>query len=344
MTDLREMFREATDPVTPGVGALDRQHRRQRQRRRRERGLVFGVTTTLTVAFLAGIVATRSSEPDPPANEGTPAPVGPAEPSLYEVDSTTGAIGSVVIHRLAPEAVDVSSDGERIVFVRAKKGHDQLFIANIDGTNAHPITAANDTGCGCGVHEPDWAPDGHTIAFRGADLAGNQDIYVVDIDSGMVTRITRSPALEASPDWSPDGTTIAFTRGDGDHASIWLIGAREGSRAYRLTDGSEPAWSPDGQTIAFTRAVDLNKGSDIWTIRTDGSSARRLVHHDEFDSAPAWSPDGTELAFTVFRQGEDPPTAIAIVDLRTRSAHTVAKALSDPAWTRDGPILLAWRT
>jgi Tol biopolymer transport system component len=345
MTDLREMFREATDPVAPGTGALDRQHRRQRQRRRRERGLVFGVTSTLTVAFLAVIVATRSSDPDQLANDGTPPPVGAAEPSLYEVDGTTGTIGALVIHRLAPEPVDVSPDGSRIVFVRSKGGHDQLFIANVDGTDIHPITAADDVGCGCGVHEPDWAPDGHTIAFRGADLSGNQDIYVVDIESGRVTRVTRSPALEASPDWAPDGTTIAFTRGDGDNASIWLIGAREGSRAFRLTEGSEPAWSPDGQTIAFTRAAGSDS-SEIWTIRTDGSSARKLVDqaNAEFDSAPAWSPDGTGLAFTVFRQGEHPPTAVAIVDLRTGTAHTVAKGLSDPAWTRDGPTLLAWRT
>jgi Tol biopolymer transport system component len=344
MGDLREMFREATDPVTPGTGALDRQHRRQRQRRRRERGLVFGVTSTLTVAFLAVIVATRSSEPDQLANDGTPPPVGAAEPSLYEVDGTTGAIGALVIHRLAPEPVDVSPDGSRIVFVRSKGGHDQLFIANVDGTDIHPITAADDVGCGCGVHEPDWAPDGDTIAFRGADLSGNQDVYVVDIDSGAVTRVTRSPAIEASPEWSPDGTTIAFTRGDGNTASIWLIGAREGSRAFRLTDGSEPAWSPDGQTIAFTRATDADRGSDIWTIRTDGSSAGRLVHRDEFDSAPAWSPDGTGIAFTVFRQGEHPPAGIGFVDLRTGTARTVAKGLSDPAWTRNGPTMLAWRT
>jgi Tol biopolymer transport system component len=344
MTDLQEMFRETIEAVTPKQGALDRQHLRQRRRRRRERGLVFGVTATLTVAFVAGIVATRSSEPDRPTDHDTPAPAELTEPSIYRVDATTGEIGTVVIHRVAPEPVDVSPGGDRIAFVRMHAGHDQLFIANIDGTDVQAITAADDAGCGCGVHEPDWAPDGHTIAFRGADLAGNQDIYVVDIESGTVTRVTRSPAFEASPEWSPDGTTIAFTRGDGEGASIWLMGAREGSRAFRLTEGSEPAWSPDGQTIAFTRAVGSERASEIWTIRTDGSAQRRLVHLNEFDSAPAWSPDGTGIAYSVFRQGEDPPTAIAIVDIRTGSNRTIAQGLSDPAWTRDGPFLLAWLT
>jgi Tol biopolymer transport system component len=115
---------------------------------------------------------------------------------LYEVDAATGTTGAALIDRLAPEQVDVSPDGTHIAFVREKVGHDQLFLADRDGTDIRPLTAADDVGCGCGVHEPDWAPDGTTIAFRGADLAGNQDIYVVDVDSGRVDRITRSSAYE----------------------------------------------------------------------------------------------------------------------------------------------------
>jgi Tol biopolymer transport system component len=345
MTDLQEMVREAIEAATPEHGALDRQHIRQRQRRRRERGLVFGLTAMVVAAFLVGIVATRSSESHRPAHEGTLAPGRTTPPSLVRVDPTTGAIGAIVMHGIAPEQVDVSPSGDRIAFVRMNAGHDQLFIANVDGTNVHRITASDDVGCGCGVHEPDWAPDGSSIAVRGADLAGNQDIYVVDVDSVTVTRVTRSPADEASPEWSPDGTTIAFTRGDGDSASIWLVGAKEGSQAFRLTDGSEPAWSPDGQTIVFTRANGSDAGSDIWTIGTDGSSATDVVDlpQAEFDSAPAWSPDGTQVAFTAFHPGDDPPSAIAIVDIRIGAVRTVAKGLSDPAWTRDG-MLLAVRT
>lgn len=339
MADLQEMFREATDRVAPGHGALDRQHRRQRQRRRRERGLVFGLTAALVAAFFAVIVATRSSTPSAPADHGTSAPVVTSQPVLEEVDPVTGATGTPLIREVAPEQVDVSPDGSHIVFVRSRAGHDQLFLANSDGTEISALTAANDVGCGCGVHEPDWAPDGTTIAFRGADLAGNQDIYVVDVGTGAVERITTAPTYEGSPDWSPDGTTIAFTRGDGDHPSVWLIGAGEDSRAVRLSEGSAPAWSPDGQTIAFTRAAGTGDGSDIWTIATDGSSAEELTDRNEFDSTPAWLPDGTQIAFTAFRPGDDTPTAIAAVDLRTRQVYQLASGLSEPAWTPEGSLL-----
>ena len=39
---------------------------------------------------------------------------------------------------------------------------------------------------------------------------GNSDIYVMDIKSRVVERLTDSPAIDTSPSYSPDGKKITF--------------------------------------------------------------------------------------------------------------------------------------
>ncbi len=48
-------------------------------------------------------------------------------------------------------------------------------------------------------------------------------------------------------------------------------------------------------TIAFIRVT--KSGSDIYTIRTDGTGLRRLTDTPENENMASWSPDGTKIAF-----------------------------------------------
>src|SRR5437879_12442339 len=43
-----------------------------------------------------------------------------------------------------------------------------------------------------------------------ASLADNQELYLEDLSTGGLTRLTSDPAPDAIPVWSPDGTHIAY--------------------------------------------------------------------------------------------------------------------------------------
>jgi Tol biopolymer transport system component len=82
--------------------------------------------------------------------------------------------------------------------------------------------------------EPNWSPDGKTIAFSAdASLRGypGGGIFLVSSDGRRVRRLTRGP--DSSPAWSPDGRWIAFLRATKPQASIWVADVKTG-RARRV--------------------------------------------------------------------------------------------------------------
>lgn len=52
----------------------------------------------------------------------------------------------------------------------------------------------------------------------------SSDIYVINLDSSGLRRLTTDEAPKWGTAWSPDGATIAFQRGDGP-AAIYLMDA-----------------------------------------------------------------------------------------------------------------------
>lgn len=92
---------------------------------------------------------------------------------------------------------------------------------------------------------------------------------------------------------------------DGD--LFFRAGCDAGAR--RLTSSgadSDPELSPDGRTVAFVRG-DPAGGTSLWTIRADGTGARRWVTSTAGDTvpertlarfqSPRFSPDGRRIYF-----------------------------------------------
>jgi Tol biopolymer transport system component len=188
-----------------------------------------------------------------------------------------------------------SPDGTRIAFVKVGDlTAPGIYVMNADGFG--PRRILEDV---TGPSSPSWSPDGAEIVFEsglGQEGAGNgdRDIFILEVATGRVTRLTDHPARDEYPVLSPDGSRIAFTRQRQDDADIYVMNG-DGSGVTQATSGEgvdlRPAWSPDGTRIAFER------DGDIYVMTVDGSAITRLTEGPSEDRDPAWAPDGRLIIF-----------------------------------------------
>lgn len=85
--------------------------------------------------------------------------------------------------------------------------------------------------------DPVWAPDGERVAFS-SNEDGNWEIYVVDLDTNEVKRLTNTSANEVAPSWSPDGTRITFSSDRSDNWEIYTMNV-DGTDVRQLTVTAE---------------------------------------------------------------------------------------------------------
>jgi hypothetical protein len=112
---------------------------------------------------------------------------------------------------VSEQRADWSPDGRRIAFplsrgVAASCRGRALWVANVDGTDAHRVTGPCTTG------RPVWSPDSRRLAFF-----DDGALSTVALDGSDLRRLDAPTTRSSTPAWSPDGrsspTTWARRRG-----------------------------------------------------------------------------------------------------------------------------------
>ena len=84
----------------------------------------------------------------------------------------------------------------------------ELWVGNVDGTNAHQITKL-----GGANFAPYFMPDGKRLIFASnhkEPRSRNFDLYLVNLDGTGLTQVTTHADFDAFPMFSPDGRKLVF--------------------------------------------------------------------------------------------------------------------------------------
>ena len=146
-----------------------------------------------------------------------------------------------------------------------------------------------------------------------SNRTGNHELYLLDLRTRAVRRLTNTPQVEFFSRFSPDGRRILFTRSQRDYVSprdptawdVYVMNVDGTGERLLARNGYSPQWAPGGDAIIFLR------GDQVIRLDLDGAGAgRESVLLDGPTTAgieggmetPELSPDGARLAVTVRSQ------------------------------------------
>ena len=218
---------------------------------------------------------------------------------------------------------------QEITYMSFGQGDPRVYLLNLDNPGQREVVG-NFPGM---TFAPRFSPDGGSVIMS-LQRGGNSNIFVMNLGSKAITRLTDSAAIDTSPSFSPDSARICFESDRGGRPQIYVMPA-SGGTAQRISFGegsySTPVWSPRGDVIAFTKQ---GGGSfSIGVIKPDGSGERILTEgfHNE---GPTFAPNGRVIMFFRDPGGASGP-ALYTVDLTGRNEQRVPTPsfASDPAWS-----------
>ena len=132
------------------------------------------------------------------------------------------------------------------------------------------------------------------------------EIHLVDVESGQLTKLTTNRAPESGLSWAPDGTSLLFTAADDQewmnrNTKLWLLDPtleehRLLSAAFEGTPRN-PVWSTDSKTIYFSGQQGTN--TNLYAIDVASGSLEQLTQVEGTLVAPSFSADRTTYVYSL---------------------------------------------
>ncbi len=228
---------------------------------------------------------------------------------------------------------DWSPDGKYLAYVSFEDQHPAIYWQNIY-TGRRELLSEKP-----GLNSaPAFSPDGKYLALVLSSSPGNPDIYVMDLSTHSLRRITTSDAIDTEPEWSPDGRSLYFTSDRGGSPQIYKVNLSGGSPQRITFDGTynaRPRISPDGQTLAM---VHRDNGQLHIAVMNLNTGALLTLTDGDLDKSPSFAPNGSMIIYEADYRNQGVLAEVS-VDGQVRERLSESQAgvsVHAPVW---GPFL-----
>jgi TolB protein len=162
---------------------------------------------------------------------------------------------------------------------------------------------------------------------------GNPDIYVLDLQTQNLTRITDDPAIDTEAAWAPDGKFIYFTSDRAGGPQIYKIGVNPGDRPKRITFSgnynARPRVSADGNQLAM---VTLDSGNYRVAVQDLSSGTVRVLSKGHLDESPSFAPNGSTIIYSEREANRGILATVSVDGLTGLRLKSEQGEVREPSW------------
>ena len=191
-------------------------------------------------------------------------------------------------------------DGDHIAFIGKHHDSNYLFEVNILTRKlTHYVKLDYDS-----ATSPNYDGSGKRLVFS-ALKEGQTDLYIIELETEKVSRLTRDPFNDTHPSWHPTKNTIVYASERGQKNRLVLIDIDERTQRI-LTDNSSnaisPIWMSDGESVLF--CADRTGVFDAYKLHTTDMEMTRLTNLITGSFNPSFSPNMKRLLFSAYDNGK----------------------------------------
>jgi len=221
-----------------------------------------------------------------------------------------------------------SPDGQSLAYVSFETKASAIYVQTLRTGERKRVSAR------AGINgAPAWSPDGKTLALTLSRKDGDIDIYTLELNSQVLTRMTFDPGIDTEPSWSSDGKKLYFNSDRAGGPQIYELEVANPNRATRVSfEGgynARPRVSPDGKKLAV---VTLDRGNYRIGVIDLASKGMQVLSEGRQDESPSFAPNGAVLIYATQDKGRGVLATVS-TDGRTaeRFSNTVGE-VREPVW------------
>jgi Tol biopolymer transport system component len=196
-------------------------------------------------------------------------------------------------------------DNKLLAFSSKSKERDVLYIYDLENRSIITKYVFDSL---VSMASPRFSPDGKRVVFSGSDRSGYTDLYLLNLESGGLKRLTDDIYNDLDPCFSHDGKSIVFSSDRGadgfeGYLALFKLGLVD-DRMEMLTWGSYhdrgAAVAPDGSRIIFSSDRGEESAYNIFALDSAGNM-QQLTEYITGAFDPRFGSNPEEIYFSAYQ-------------------------------------------